>query len=95
MQAAFLFQCVHSVTANVDKLKQEQRRDHPPPAQPAPSEHAPIAITFAQVKAALDGATNIDDLYTAADLMGELPDPQQRAELAQIFEQRQLVLEAN
>ena len=66
------------------------------PAPPAPpAEPAPIAVTFAQVKAALDGATNIDDLYTAADLIGELPDPQQRAELTQIFEQRQLVLEAN
>lgn len=79
----------------VEHLRASTAENAAPPAQPAPSEHAPIAITFAQVKAALDGATNIDDLYTAADLIGELPDPQQRAELTQIFEQRQLVLEAN
>lgn len=80
----------------VDQLHASTVENAAPPAPPAPpAEPAPIAVTFAQVKAALDGATNIDDLYTAADLMGELPDPQQRAELAQIFEQRQLVLEAN
>lgn len=80
----------------VERLHSSTVENAAPPAPPAPpAEPAPIAVTFAQVKAALDGATNIDDLYTAADLMGELPDPQQRAELAQIFEQRQLVLEAN
>ena len=80
----------------VEQLQARTVENAAPPAPPAPpAEPAPIAVTFAQVKAALDGATNIDDLYTAADLMGELPDPQQRAELAQIFEQRQLVLEAN
>ena len=79
----------------VEQLQARTVENAAPPAPPAPpAEPAPIAVTFAQVKAALDGATNIDDLYTAADLMGELPDPQQRAELAQIFEQRQLVLEA-
>lgn len=74
----------------VEQLQARTVENAAPPAEPAP-----IAVTFAQVKAALDGATNIDDLYAAADLMGELPDPQQRAELAQIFEQCQLVLEAN
>ena len=39
-------------------------------------------------------AQDLDTLYTAADLIGEVADPQRRAELTALFEQRQFALEA-
>lgn len=65
--------------------------------QPKGEEAAPAAdtgpaITFALVNDAMQKATDIDALYTAADLIGEVGDPQQRSELTAIFEQRQAAL---
>ena len=46
------------------------------------------AVTFAQVSEKLHAAKDIDALYTAADLIGEVADPQQRTELTAIYEGR-------
>lgn len=45
-------------------------------------------ITYAQVADALHKAADIDALSTAADLIGEVADPQQRAELSAIYDRR-------
>lgn len=65
--------------------------------QPKGEEAAPAAdtgpaITFALVNDAMQKAPDIDALYTAADLIGEVPDLEQRRELTAIFEQRQAAL---
>lgn len=57
---------------------------------PFPSESA--AITFAQVASSLNKAKDMEVLEVAADLIGEVENPQQRAELAQIFEARKAEL---
>lgn len=51
-------------------------------------------FTFAVVADRLHAAADLDALGIAADLIGEVADPQHRAELATIFEQRQFALEA-
>ncbi len=43
----------------------------------------------------LHAATTLDALYEAADLIGEVADPEARARLTQFFEERQFALEAN
>lgn len=58
----------------------------------APAANTGPAITFALVNDAMQKAPDIDALYTAADLIGEVGDPQQRSELTAIFEQRQAAL---
>ena len=69
----------------------------PAPAQPAsepePAQTAGPAITFAQVNTRLSAAKDLDALFTAADLIGEVADPQHRAELTAEFEKRQIALE--
>lgn len=56
-------------------------------AAATPNSGAP-AVTFAQVSDKLHAAKDIDALYTAADLIGEVADPQQRTELTAIYETR-------
>lgn len=69
----------------------------PAPAQPAsepePAQTAGPAITFAQVNTRLAAAKDLDALFIAADLIGEVADPQHRAELTAEFEKRQIALE--
>lgn len=69
----------------------------PAPAQPAsepePAQTAGPAITFAQVNTQLAAAKDLDALFIAADLIGEVADPQHRTELAAIFDERQKALE--
>ena len=72
----------------------------PAPVQPATEpepEAAPTAagpaITFAQVNTRLAAAKDLDALFIAADLIGEVADPQHRAELTAEFEKRQIALE--
>ena len=69
----------------------------PAPAQPAsepePAPAAGPAITFAQVNTRLTAAKDLDALFIAADLIGEVADPQHRAELTAEFEKRQIALE--
>lgn len=79
----------------IKPVKNADATDAQPKSEPAPAEQQASgpAITFNQVNASLESATDIDALYTAADLIGEVPDPQQRAELTRVFEVRQTVLE--
>lgn len=66
----------------------------PPVAEAAPDAPA-IAITFERVRDAMASSTNLDALFEAADLIGEVVDPQQRAHLTALFDARQLELEAS
>ena len=52
------------------------------------------AITFDQVRDRLAKAANLDALFEAADLIGEVAEPGHRTELTRIFDARQLELEA-
>lgn len=54
---------------------------------------APV-VTFAQVEHSLMKSQDIEVLSVAADLIGEVADPQQRAELTAIYEQRKQELQA-
>lgn len=63
-----------------------------PPAAEAPPAEGPV-VTFAQVNTRLTAAKDLDALFTAADLIGEVADPQHRTELAAIFDERQKALE--
>lgn len=47
------------------------------------------AVTYAQVADAINKAQNLDALYTAADLIGEVSDEQQRAELTESYRKRE------
>ena len=58
-------------------------------------EAAPAAPTAQDLEQRLRAANDLDNLYTVADLIGEVPDPEQRAALAAVFEERQFALEAN
>ena len=66
----------------------------PPVAEAAPDAPA-IAITFERVRDAMASSANLDALFEAADLIGEVADPQQRAQLTAVFDARQLELEAS
>lgn len=58
-------------------------------------EAAPAAPTAQDLEQRLRAATDLDTLYTVADLIGEVPDPEQRAALTAVFEERQFALESN
>lgn len=60
-------------------------------AAATPNSGAPV-ITFAQVSDKLHNAKDMDALNTAADLIGEVADPQQRTELTAIYETRAAAL---
>lgn len=64
-----------------------------------PKEHVPpltAATTVADnLEQRLRDAADLDALYTVGDLIGEVPDPEQRASLTAVFEERQFALEAN
>ena len=64
------------------KARRAQLDAAQPPAGDAP------AMTYAQVRHTLESATTPDALAEAADLIGSVPDEQQRAELAEIYRQR-------
>jgi len=49
-------------------------------------------ITFTKVADCINKAKDLEVLDVAADLIGEVSDPQQRAELASLFEQRKAAL---
>lgn len=51
-------------------------------------------ITLAQVKAQLQAAKVLDELYTVADLINSVANPEHRDELNAIFDTRQLELDA-
>lgn len=58
-------------------------------------EPEPQSITEKSVGDKLHAAATLDALYEAADLIGEVADPEARARLTQFFEERQFALEAN
>lgn len=67
--------------------------------QPKGEASAPLAkatsdITAQDLQQRLSDAPDLDTLYAVADLIGEVDDPQARAELNALFEQRQFALEA-
>lgn len=55
---------------------------------------APEAISEQEVGNRLHDAASLDVLYEAADLIGEVADPEARARLTKFFEERQFALEA-
>ena len=55
---------------------------------------APEAISEQEVGNRLHDASSLDVLYEAADLIGEVADPEARARLTAFFEQRQFALES-
>lgn len=57
-------------------------------------EAAPAAPTPQELEQRLRAAADLDTLYTVADLIGEVPDPEQRAALTAVFEERQFALES-
>ena len=70
------------------------------PAQPGqpvtdvqPKGEAP-KFTFAQVADRLNKAQDLDALYIAGDLIGEVVDPEHRTELTELFESRKFVVES-
>lgn len=87
-----------TLAAQVQRLQSntvEAGQSSAPPAQPDPAPAGGPGVTFEQVHAAMAGAANLDVLFEAADLIGEVPDPQQRAQLTAVFDARQLELEAS
>lgn len=73
----------------------------PPPAQQAEPvtdvqpKGEPQVMLEKTVGDQLHAAATLDALYEAADLIGEVADPEARARLTQFFEERQFALEAN
>jgi hypothetical protein len=57
-------------------------------------EAVPVAPTAQELEQRLRAADDLDTLYTVADLIGEVPDPEQRAALTAVFEERQFALES-
>lgn len=55
----------------------------------APAQQEEPGFTFAQVADSLTKAASLDALFSAADLIGEVADPQHRAELTAVFSARQ------
>ena len=71
----------------------------PPPAQSEPvtdvqPKGEPQVMLEKTVGDQLQAAATLDALYEAADLIGEVADPEARARLTQFFEERQFALEA-
>ena len=60
--------------------------------QPKPTVQS--ALVADGLEQSLLNAADLDALYAVADLIGEVQDPEQRARLTQVFEQRQFALEA-
>ena len=54
----------------------------------------PSLWTASTVTERINGASDLDALYIAADLIGEVADPDARAQLTELFEQRKFALEA-
>ena len=54
----------------------------------------PSLWTASKVTERINSASDLDALYIAADLIGEVADPDARAQLTELFEQRQFALEA-
>ena len=91
-----------AIRAPLEPAKQAQPQQPPPSvtdvqpkgeAAPQEPEQAQV-VTEQQVGDRMHRAATLDDLYTAADLIGEVADPEARARLTDFFGQRQFALEA-
>lgn len=61
---------------------------HPKGEAAAPAADSGPALTFAHVSDKLHAAKDVDALHLAADLVSQVPDTQQQAELNALYEQR-------
>ena len=84
----------------VDAIRAPIEQPAPPPAQQAEPvtdvqpKGEPQVMLEKTVGDQLHAAATLDALYEAADLIGEVADPEARARLTQFFEERQFALEA-
>lgn len=73
----------------VQPVKNAEATDVTPKNEPAPASAAVVpAMTFAQVADKLNAAKDPDALNVAADLIAQVPDSEQQAELNAIYERR-------
>ena len=72
----------------------QQVTDVQPKSENTAPADAPHKFTFAEVSDRMNKASDLDALSIAADLIGEVEDPQHRIELKDLFEQRKFALEA-
>lgn len=85
---------IHAPTNVTDVTpKREQAKPNAQAASAPPADGRP-AVTFAHVADSLHKADTTDALNDAADLIGEVPDPQQRVELNAIYNERAAALSA-
>ena len=84
----------------VDAIRAPIEQPAPPPAQQAElvtdvqPKGEPQVMLEKTVGDQLHAAATLDALYEAADLIGEVADPEARARLTQFFGERQFALEA-
>ena len=84
----------------MDAIRAPIEQPAPPPAQQAEPvtdvqpKGEPQVMLEKTVGDQLHAAAKLDALYEAADLIGEVADPEARARLTQFFEERQFALEA-
>ena len=71
---------------------EQQVTDVQPKGEAAAAE--PSLWTASTVTERINSASDLDALYIAADLIGEVDDPDARAQLTELFEQRQFALES-
>lgn len=85
------------LTAAVQRLQDNTVEAVPvtaPAQEPAQPEQAPVMFTFEQVRNLLIASAVLDDLFSAADLIDQVPDAPHRVELAVLYDRRRLELEA-
>ena len=70
----------------------QQVTDVQPKSENAAAATEPHKFTFAEVSDRMNKASDLDALSIAADLIGEVEDPQHRIELKDLFEQRKFAL---
>lgn len=68
--------------------------DVQPKGEVPPFKDPPRKFTFTDVSDCLNKASDLDALYIAGDLIGEVDSPEHRVELGELFEQRKFALEA-
>lgn len=71
----------------------QQVTDVQPKSENAATATEPHKFTFAEVSDRMNKASDLDALSIAADLIGEVEDPQHRIELKDLLEQRKFALE--
>jgi hypothetical protein len=83
--------------AQIDAIRapfEPQQASEVTDVQPKEEAPAPRKFTAGDVAQRLASASDLDALYIAGDLIGEVEDPEERAKLSEIFDQRQFALES-